>query len=189
MIDFRCSQLFVCVSLSLSSSSSFFVPSRLYHYRFLMWSRRGHLSVPSSVLRRVVRLEHACLRLVRLREGVPSLLAHALYLAHLADRLLELLHPDETRTVSKVPYWKQSRGENTWVCSPGYCTSGSPGCGDNSEACTSALHTCMPRLEAGTAPAALVSAARRWDWRRCAARCRNTPRIRSPWGPQSRRPQ
>lgn len=83
--------------------SSTFLSARLYHDRFLMRPRRGHLSVPSSVLRRVVRLEHACLRLVRLREGVPSLLAHALYLSYLADRLLELLHPGDTRVVSKVP--------------------------------------------------------------------------------------
>lgn len=43
--------------------------------------------------RRVVRVYHARLALVRLREGVAALLPHALHLANLSDRLLELLHP------------------------------------------------------------------------------------------------
>lgn len=58
-----------------------------------MRPRAGHLAVAPAVLRRVVRLQHPGLRLVGLREGVAALLAHALHLPDLADRLLELLHP------------------------------------------------------------------------------------------------
>lgn len=54
--------------------------------------RARHLSVPSPVLGRVVRLEHARLAFVGLRKSVPALLAHPLHLSDLADRLLELLH-------------------------------------------------------------------------------------------------
>lgn len=58
----------------------------------LHWSRAGHFSVPTTVLGRVVRLQHARLALVGLRKGVAALLAHALDLADFADGFLELLH-------------------------------------------------------------------------------------------------
>lgn len=63
-----------------------------------VWLRRlrpraRHLTILATVLRRVVRLQDARLTLICLRKGISALLAHALHLANLADRLLELLHP------------------------------------------------------------------------------------------------
>jgi len=57
--------------------------------------RARHLSVPTTVLRRVVRLDKLRLAFFRLREGVASLFAHALDLSDFADGLLELLHSVE----------------------------------------------------------------------------------------------
>ena len=51
-----------------------------------------HLAVPATLLRRIVSLQHARLTLVRLRESVAALLAHALDLADLANGLLKLFH-------------------------------------------------------------------------------------------------
>lgn len=51
------------------------------------------------MLRGIVRLEYARLRLVCLREGIATLLAHALHLPDLPDRLLELLHPTLARAL------------------------------------------------------------------------------------------
>lgn len=61
-------------------------------------SRAGHFSVTATVLGCIVRLQDTSLTLVGLREGIATLLAHALDLPYLSDCLLELLHP--TRAVS-----------------------------------------------------------------------------------------
>lgn len=52
-----------------------------------------HLAIPPSLPRRIVRLQHPRLTLVRLTEGITPLLPHALHLPHLPDRFLELFHP------------------------------------------------------------------------------------------------
>lgn len=53
----------------------------------------GHLTIPTTFSRGIVRLQHPCLRLVCLRERIAALFAHPLYLSYLPDRFLELLHP------------------------------------------------------------------------------------------------
>lgn len=54
--------------------------------------RARHLSISASFPRRIIRLQHPRLTLIRLREGIATLLPHTLHLSDLADRLLELLH-------------------------------------------------------------------------------------------------
>ena len=67
--------------------------NRRYIYLALSSSTTArHLAVPATLFRRIVSLQHARLTLVRLREGVAALLAHALDLADLANGLLELFH-------------------------------------------------------------------------------------------------
>ena len=53
----------------------------------------AHLTIPSSLLRRIVRIQHPHLALIRLTERITPLLPHPLHLPNLSDRLLELLHP------------------------------------------------------------------------------------------------
>ena len=55
-------------------------------------SRTSHLPPPAPLPRGIISLQDAILALVRLTEGIPPLLAHALHLPDLADGLLELLH-------------------------------------------------------------------------------------------------
>lgn len=58
-------------------------------------STARHLTISATLLGGVVSLQHACLTLVRLRESVAALLAHALDLSNFADGFLELLHSGE----------------------------------------------------------------------------------------------
>jgi hypothetical protein len=50
------------------------------------------LTIPPSRNRRIIRLQHTRLTLIRLTKRIPTLLAHTLHLAHFADCFLELLH-------------------------------------------------------------------------------------------------
>lgn len=54
--------------------------------------RTLHLPVRAPPDRGIIAIQHPLLALVRLAEGVPPLLPHALHLPHLPDGLLELLH-------------------------------------------------------------------------------------------------
>lgn len=51
-----------------------------------------HLSVSTSLLSGIVSSNDLLLAFIGLREGKTSLLSHSLYLSHLSDGLLELLH-------------------------------------------------------------------------------------------------
>ena len=51
------------------------------------------LTIPTTRNRRIIRLQHTRLRLIRLTKRIPTLLTHTLHLPNFANRLLELLHP------------------------------------------------------------------------------------------------
>ncbi len=54
--------------------------------------RTGHLTIPPSLPRRIIRLQDPRLRLISLREGVTALFAHALHLPDFTNGFLELFH-------------------------------------------------------------------------------------------------
>jgi hypothetical protein len=66
-----------------------------FYHALSSWPTARHLSVSAALFRRIVRLQHARLTLVCLRESVAALFAHALDLADLANGFLELLHSTE----------------------------------------------------------------------------------------------
>jgi hypothetical protein len=122
------------LDFSCSASSPAAVLLRLS----VRWSRARHLPVSSSVFGRVVCLEHTRLTFVCLREGITSLLSHALDLPHFADSLLELLHSASSQYRIHAAQFKFGRGIRTLVCSLECCTSGSPECSGMSVAGTCA---------------------------------------------------
>lgn len=71
----------LAMSMPMQRSAFFSVPAT------------SHLTISSSFPRGIVSLQNSRLRFIRLRESITTLFAHALYLANLADGLLELLHP------------------------------------------------------------------------------------------------
>lgn len=79
------------IKIKQSSTPPVSPPARLVR------SRASHLAVSSTMLRGIVRLQNACLRLVGLGEGIATLFTHALDLPDFPDRLLELFHPRQKK--------------------------------------------------------------------------------------------
>jgi hypothetical protein len=118
-----------------------------------------HLAVPSALLCCIVSLQNTRLTLVRLREGIATLFAHALYLANLANCLLELLHSGNVSVVSeKHVHSSGSDGRRhksvdlsrTLAYSPGCCISESLARGGTSEGSTCAWRTSTRNHGSGT---------------------------------------
>jgi hypothetical protein len=100
------------------------------------------LTIPASRNRRVVRLQHPRLTLIRLTKRIPTLLAHTLNLSNLTNRLLKLFHP--ASRLADVP--QNPQREHTSVYNPEYYTFESPGHDDTPEGSTCAWHTSRQSL-------------------------------------------
>lgn len=61
-----------------------------------------HLTKSPTLACGIVRLQNTRLALIGLRESVATLFPHALDLSHLANGLLELLHPNPQKSVNRL---------------------------------------------------------------------------------------
>jgi hypothetical protein len=83
-------------------------------------------TIPPSRNRRIIRLQHTRLTLIRLTKRIPTLFAHTLHLAHFADCFLELLHSITHILASILKPPVPNRRRRTWVYNPECYISESP---------------------------------------------------------------
>ena len=102
----------------------------MYLYKTMLrskWSTAGHLAISSTLFRGIVCLKHFGLTLICLREGIATLLSHALHLSYFANRLLG--HCREYGVSEFLKYCcAYSRSS---ICEDG-CSSNGHGCASNS---------------------------------------------------------
>lgn len=81
-------------------------------HRHQLLPRTRHLTISSTLLCCIIRLQHSRLTFVCLRESITALLAHTLDLSDLANGFLELLH--SAKTLAFDLSRKRSQGDVPW---------------------------------------------------------------------------